>query len=188
MNGYLRAALTIPYGYLKLGLAKLFHFRNMSFGALPRISAGTEISVDRGARFFVGNKFNMRGSARIRVRGKGQLVIGDNVSVNVNNMIACHENIQIGSDVQFSPNVQIYDHDHDFSVVGGIAAGKYKTAPVVIGNNCWIGANTVILRGTKLGDNCIVGAGSVIKGVFPDCSVIIQKRDSVVRGAHDGEC
>ena len=49
----------------------------------------------------------------------------------------------------------------------GFAAMKYKTAPVEIGNNVWIGANCVILRGTKIGDNCVVAAGSVIKGRVP---------------------
>jgi acetyltransferase-like isoleucine patch superfamily enzyme len=183
MNGYLRAALTVPYGYLKLGLTKLFHFRNMNFGSLPRISAGTEISVDNGAQLFIGKKFNMRGSARIRVRSKGCLTIGDNVSINVNNMIACHEKIVIGDGVQFSPNVQIYDHDHDFRAEGGISAGKYKTAPVVIGNNCWIGANSVILRGVTIGDNVVIGAGSVVLGNIESDSVYVQKRISIVKRA-----
>ena len=79
MNGYIRAMLTIPFGYIKLGIIKIFHFRNMSFGKMPRISAGTEISVDNGAQIFIGNRFNMRGSARIRVRRNGSLIIGNNV-------------------------------------------------------------------------------------------------------------
>lgn len=40
----------------------------------------------------------------------------------------------------------------------------------------WIGANTVILRGTVIGRDCVVGAGSVLKGVYPAGSVIVQKR------------
>ena len=181
MNGYTRAILTIPYGYLKLGLIKIFHFKNLIFGRLPRISVGTEISIDKEAQLFIGNKFNMRGSARIRVRGGGRLIVGNNVSVNINNMIACHDRISIGDGVQFSPNVQMYDHDHDFRAKGGIAAGKYKTSPIEIGDNCWIGANAVILRGTKIGNNCVIGAGSIVKGVYPDNSVIIQNRVDIKR-------
>ena len=52
----------------------------------------------------------------------------------------------------------------------------YKTSPVVIGDDVWIGANTVILRGTVIGRDCVVGAGSVLKGVYPAGSVIVQKR------------
>lgn len=177
MNGYIRALLTIPNGYLKLGITKLFHIKNVHFGRLPRISANTEISVDKGAKLEIGNRFNMRGSARIRVRENGKLVIGNNVSLNINNMIACHDSIEIGDDVQFSPNVQIYDHDHDYRAEGGVKAGKYKSSPVKIGNNVWIGANAVILRGTKIGDNAVIGAGSVVKGTFESGSVIVEHRE-----------
>ena len=52
----------------------------------------------------------------------------------------------------------------------------FKTSPVIIGNNVWIGANTVILRGTEIGDNCVIGAGCVIKGKYGANSVIVQKR------------
>lgn len=122
----------------------------------------------------------MRDGAKIRVRKAAKCEIGNNTSVNSNNMIVCRESIKIGNNVYLSPNVQIYDHDHDFRVEGGVTAGKYKTTPVEIGDSCWIGANTVILRGTKLGRNCVVGAGCVLKGEYPDDSVIVQKRETIV--------
>ena len=53
---------------------------------------------------------------------------------------------------------------HDYRAEGGVAAMRFKTAPVVIGNNVWIGANTMILRGTTIGDNSVVGGEAVIKG------------------------
>ena len=70
----------------------------------------------------------------------------------------------------------IYDHDHDYRAQGGIKAGKYKTTPVRIGDNVWIGANTVILRGTTIGNNVVIGAGSVVSGNVEDNTVFIQKR------------
>lgn len=176
MNGYIRALLTIPNGYLKLGIMKLFHIKMVRFGRLPRVSTNTEISIDSGAKLEIGDRFNMRGTARIRVREKGKLVIGDNVSLNINNMLACHDSIEIGDNVQFSPNVQIYDHDHDFRAEGGVKAGKYKTSPIKIGNNVWIGANVIILRGVTIGENSVIAAGSIVKkNVLPN-SLFVQKR------------
>lgn len=176
MNGYVRACLTIPYGYLKLFAIKVLHINKLRFGSLPRISLGTEISLDRNAQLIIGSRLNMRGSARIRVRNAAVLRIGNNVSININNMIACHESITIGNDVQFSPNVQIYDHDHDYNVKNGVIAGKYKTAPVEIGNNVWIGANTIILKGVHIGNNSVIAAGSVVNKDIPDNTLFIQKR------------
>ena len=46
------------------------------------------------------------------------------------------------------------------------------TKPIVIGNNVFIGVNCIILPGTKVGNRCIIGAGAVVKGDFPDNSVI----------------
>ncbi len=180
MNSYFRAAIVVPFGALKMITTKIFHPRSFSGSLLCMISPFTEITLDEG-RLIIGKMFKMRDGAKIRVRKGAECIIGNNTSINSNNMIACHERINIGSNVQLSPNVQIYDHDHDFRAEGGISAGKYKTAPVEIGNNCWIGANTVILRGTKLGDNCVVGAGCVIKGEYPNGTIIIQKREIVER-------
>lgn len=53
---------------------------------------------------------------------------------------------------------------------------KFKTSPITIGSNVWIGANTLILRGTHIGDNCVVAGGAVIRGSYPANTVIIQKR------------
>ena len=75
----------------------------------------------------------------------------------------------------------IFDHDHDYKTTGGVRANKYIEDAVSIGKNVWTGCNVVILRGTTLGDNCVVGAGAVIKGNYPDNSVIIQKREEKVR-------
>ena len=128
----------------------------------------------------IGKKFKMRDGAKIRVRKGAVCIIGNNSSINSNNMIACHERIEIGDDVQLSPNVQIYDHDHDFRAEGGVKAGKFKTAPVKIGNNVWIGANTVILRGTEIGENCVIGAGCVVKGIIPSNSIVIDNRNQEI--------
>ena len=167
MNKYLRAAVCVPCGMVKMAWTKLFHFSSFSGPIISLVSPHTEITMDYGAELRIGKKFKMRDGAKIRVRKGAICVIGNNSSINSNNMIACHERIEIGDDVQLSPNVQVYDHDHDFRTEGGVKAGKFKTGAVKIGNNVWIGANTVILRGTEIGDNSVIGAGCVVKGIIP---------------------
>lgn len=181
MNKYVRAMVCVPCGTVKMLWTKLFHVINFRAPWICLVSPHTEITMDYGAKLSIGKRFKMRDGAKIRVRKGAICRIGRNVSVNSNNMIACHESIIIGDNCQFSPNVQIYDHDHDFRAESGIGAMKYKTSPVKIGNNVWIGANTVILRGTEIGDNCVIGAGSVIKGTFPTNSIIVQKRTTEIK-------
>lgn len=83
--------------------------------------------------------------------------------------------------VEFGPGVLIYDHDHQFSAESGVVEKEYKTAPIKIGKNSWIGANTIILRGTEIGKNCVVGAGSVIKGKYGDNCLIYQERITKIK-------
>ena len=179
MNRYVRAAICIPCGIFKMSLNKLFHPVNFKGPFISLVSPFSEITIS-GGKLFIGKNFKMRDGAKIRVRKGAECFIGNNSSINSNNMVACHEKIVIGDNVQLSPNVQIYDHDHDFRVTGGLAKMKFKTTPVEIGNNVWIGANTVILRGTKIGDNSVIGAGCVLKGIYPANSVVVQKRTTLI--------
>lgn len=43
----------------------------------------------------------------------------------------------------------------------------------------WIGANTVILRGTVIGDNCVIAAWSIVSGTIPRGTLFVQKRESL---------
>ncbi len=181
MNRYIRAMVVVPVGAVKMVWTKLFHPKAFHGPLIAMVSPSTEISLDYGGKLRIGKRFKMRDGAKLRVRKGGECVIGDYTSVSSCNMIACHEKVYIGSNVQFSPNVQIYDHDHDFRHPDGLKANHFKTAPVIIGNNVWIGANTVILRGTTIGDNCVIGAGCVVKGDIPAGSIFTQKRENVLR-------
>lgn len=182
MNRLLRAAIEVPTSIIKLGLIKLVHGKKASVPFFSAVSPSTEITISTRGTIKIGKGFHARSGSHICARESGILEFGSNVFINHNSMIFCRDHIKIGDNVQISPGVMIYDHDHDFKAEGGIKSKKFKTEPVKIGNNVWIGANTVILRGTEVGDNCVIGAGSVIKGVYPEGSVVVQKRHTEIRG------
>lgn len=184
MNKHIKAITSIPCGFIKMGWTKLFHWNTFHASLICSISPCSEITLEGKGELRIGYKLKMRDGAKIRVRSKAQCIIGNDVFVNSNNIIVCRERIEIGDGCQFGPNVQIYDHDHDFRADGGIKAGIYKSLPIKIGKNVWIGANSVVLRGSEIGDNSVIGAGSVIKGTFPENSVIIQKRENEIRGGY----
>lgn len=97
------------------------------------------------------------------------------------------ELITIGDNVVISLGTTILVHD--FSLEAGmIAIGKsngkneaHTMKEVIIGNNCFIGANTTILGGTILGENCIVGAGSVLPSKeYPSNSIIAGNPGKII--------
>ena len=181
MNKYLRALIVIPTGTVKMGLNKFWHGKDFSGPMMCQVSPLSEITFDRGGKLRIGSGFKMRDGAKLRVRKGAVCTMGKNVSLGSGNVINCQNSITLGDNVILSTNVQIYDHDHDYACDGGVAAGKYITGPVEIGSNVWIGANCVILRGTKIGDNCVIGANSVVKGEIPANSVVYQKRENIMK-------
>lgn len=178
MNKYTRMMIEMPTGILKKIIIKITRRSSARLPFMCAVSPLSELTVDRGAKVSIGEKFRQRSGSHIRVRKGSSLSIGENVSVNHGCMIVCHKDIEIGNDVQFSPNVMVYDHDHDFRAEGGVKSMQYKSSPIKIGNNVWIGANSIILRGTVIGDNAVIGAGSIVKGEVPVGALFIQKRVS----------
>lgn len=180
MNKYGKALFCVPLAWLKYALLKLEHGRDFSARGAAIVSPLTEITQEKGSRLHIGRTLKMHNGAKLRVRRGGTLEIGDRFGMSNGCVVTAYEHITIGNDVMLGPNVLIYDQDHDYRAPGGVAAKQYKTAPVHIGNNVWIGANCVILRGTVIGDNSVVGAGAVLKGNYPPDSLILQKRETQV--------
>ncbi|MCH5166335.1 MAG: acyltransferase [Erysipelotrichales bacterium] len=80
--------------------------------------------------------------------------------------------LTIGDNAKITNGVIILTHDYSWSVGSFISKKTYgNIRRVIIGNNCFIGMNSIILRGTTIGDNVIIGAGSVVSGKIESNSV-----------------
>jgi maltose O-acetyltransferase len=100
--------------------------------------------------------------------------IGANTFVNTNCIFLDNNTISIGKNGLIAPCVQIYTATHPLKAPERIIEGEHgsryltSTKPVSIGNNVWIGGNTVIFPGVVIGDNVTIGAGSVVTKNIPD--------------------
>jgi len=56
-----------------------------------------------------------------------------------------------------------------------------SSKPVSIGNDCWIGGNTVICPGVTIGNGCVIGAGAVVTKDIPDNSLAVGNPAAVIR-------
>jgi acetyltransferase-like isoleucine patch superfamily enzyme len=112
----------------------------------------------------------------------GKLEMGHNVTLTHSVSIICYDHIRIGDGTMLSPGVVIVDFNHPLEMDKVEHIKKVgKTAEVIIGKRCWIGANSVILKGVTLGDDCVVGAGSVVTKSFPEKSIIIGNPAKLIR-------
>lgn len=98
------------------------------------------------------------------------LTIGDNVGISQSALIA-HADITIGNNVKIGGGTCIYTSDFHSLDAAVRASGedlKYRrSAPVVIGDNAFVGARCLILKGVTIGENSIIGAGSVVTKSVP---------------------
>ena len=78
----------------------------------------------------------------------GRIKIGSNVFFSAYCKVVCHDQVIIGDNCIFGPNVSIYDHDHNYDNTGIIEG--YKTSPITIEKNCWLGTNVTVLRGSQM--------------------------------------
>lgn len=168
--------------HIKCLFLKIINGRRFNYSKLLRMDKNVRIIIRGNSTINLNGGLLINGNTVISATDGGSIMIGKNVGINRNSMIMCHESISIGDNTIMGPSVYIYDHDHKFDSQEGVCRNDFETTPIKIGCKCWIGANTLILKGTVLGDNCLVAAGSIVKGVYPNGSVIIQKRtESVVQ-------
>lgn len=92
--------------------------------------------------------------------------------------------IEIGDNVTISNDVQLVTHDNSICKV--LPQFTDIFGKIIIGNNCFIGARTVIMRGVSLPDNTIVGAGSVVTKSLTEQYKIIAGNPAKVIGDWDG--
>lgn len=83
--------------------------------------------------------------------------------------------ISVGTDCLISRDVLLLTHDGGISVLNNLGyfdKKMDKLGRIIIGNNCFVGARTIILPGVTIGNNVIIGAGSIVTKDVPDNCVV----------------
>ena len=123
------------------------------------------------------------------------IYFGDNCEVNMNCTFLDDNKIIIGDNALIAPNVQIYTAFHPTNAKDrftGANGGNSKeeksfafcvtqTAPVIIGNNVWLGGGVIILPGVSIGDNVVIGAGSVVTKDIPSNTIAVGNPCQVIK-------
>lgn len=172
----------------KIGLL-IDYLRFRIIFANPMITKGTGIKsvgmpiirLGKNSRLVIGNNFKMNDGKKnnfigrdrkclLNVSNGAELIIGDNVGMSSCSIVAT-KSIILGNNIRFGGNVVIYDSDfHSLKAAKRLSQPDpgIKKAPVRIGDNVFIGAHSIILKGVTIGTNAVVGAGSVVAKNIPD--------------------
>ena len=146
-----------------------------------RITIGNNVTINSN---FLSNLVGLYSRTIIVTRTpEAKIEIGNNVGISGATIYA-RKGIKIGDNTLIGGNVKILDNDfHPLDANDRLIDDKtkIKAKEITIGKNCFIGVNSIILKGTELGDNCIVGAGAVVSGKFEAGSVIAGNPAKVIR-------
>jgi len=111
------------------------------------------------------------------LRGKENITLGTDVWIGYFTLIDGSGGLVVGNHVAISSGVHIYTHDTSFHKALNTPkqpdASHVHRAPVRIGNNVQIGANSVVLPGVTIGDNVIIGACSLVNRDIPSNSIAV---------------
>lgn len=115
--------------------------------------------------------------------------IGERCFINFNFTVQDDAEVTIGDDCNFGPNVTIVTPIHPMlpderkriKCADGQIRRLCYAKPVKIGNDCWFGANVVVCPGVTVGDNCVIGAGSVVTRDIPSDSFAAGNPCRVIR-------
>ena len=147
---------------------------------------GVELRAERLP--YIRGKGNLEMGDRVNLSGRSsfyfmsgmddtpEIVVGDNVFIGNACTFSAAASIQIKTHALISACVRVHDNDGHPVDAESRRVGKPITvdevAPVIIGENAWIGAQVIILKGVEIGENAIVGAGAVVTHDVPPNSVV----------------
>jgi len=106
--------------------------------------------------------------------------LGENFYSNVNLVILDGAKVTIGDNCFIAPNVGIHTAGHPIDFERRNKGLEYAY-PIKIGDNVWIGAGVNILPGVTIGNNCVIGAGSVVNRDLPENSLAAGVPCKVIR-------
>lgn len=128
---------------------------------------------------------NIRGC--LNTVNKGVIMIGDNVGIS-SAILWSQTKIQIGNYVNIGGNCLLIDNDaHPLNFLERRKTptdDNVLSKPIIIEDDVWIGANSIILKGVTIGARSIVGAGSVVTKSFPSDSIIAGNPAKLIKTIH----
>ena len=92
--------------------------------------------------------------------------VGENFYANYNLVILDEAPVTFGDNVFIAPFCGFYTAGHPLDAAERNRGLEYAR-PIAVGNNVWFGANVTVLPGVTIGDNCVIGAGSVVNKDIP---------------------
>lgn len=148
--------------YLKLcvvnrvGLS--LYFINFCFQRILRFQSELKFNVNFTSRIIGGN-----------LKYHNDLTTLSSFAISGSSYIQSINGIVLGKNFLYGPGLRLISSNHDLTDKNKSVSAQ----PISIGDHCWFGANVIILPGVTIGNNCVIGAGSVVTKKFEEDNLVI---------------
>ena len=144
---------------------------------------GNMLDALRSGRMELGKNVHFDHDVWISVLENGHLKIGEGTALNVGVFVSCFNELEIGAHTALSNGCFVSDGTRGFDPNGGpfLRQPFWSKGPTRVGDNVWVGVNSVITSGVTIGDWCIIGANSVVTHDLPSYSVAVGAPARVIR-------
>lgn len=175
----IQTLILVCYNLVRGAVNRVRWGRRYSVHAVCRVAPKARLCLFGEGRLSIGRNVEIAPYSEVLALGRGEVSIGAGTYMNRFCLISCHEQVSIGEGCMFGPGVKIFDNNHRFSQSEGVLS-DLSTAPVTIGNNCWLASDVVVLKGASIGDRCVIGAGCIISGFVPAGSIVRRNPEQII--------
>ena len=150
---------------------------NKGKGAVIRRNARLDVLPFK--KFYIGAHSTIEDFCTVN-NGVGDVVIGNDTRVGIGSVVIGP--VTIGNQVIIAQNIVMSGLNHTYTdVTVPIRLQKATTAPIVVEDEAWIGANAVITAGVTIGKHSVVAAGSVVTKDVPPYSIVAGTPAKVIK-------
>lgn len=171
LTGYIITRYFYPNNIILKGKIKITGIPVYYFHKTGKLILGNNVSLKSNKKSY---HLNMHSPVKIMADRKDAIIeIGDNTRIN-GTCIHAYKKITIGKNCLIAANCQIIDangHEPSFDNVADRINTTSEAKEIIIEDNVWIGANSLILPGAKIGYGSIIAAGSVVVKEIPAMSI-----------------
>jgi acetyltransferase-like isoleucine patch superfamily enzyme len=166
---------TRPRLWIKWFVNPFYHKKGKGARVRPR----TRMDVVPWNKFELGEDSTIEDFSAIN-NGVGNVIIGNRTKIGLSNTIIGP--VIIGNDIRLAQNITLSGLNHNYEDINlPIHVQGVSTATIIVEDDCWIGANVVVVAGVTIGKHSIVAAGSIVTKNIPPFSVAVGNPARIIK-------
>ena len=164
-----------------LGRLRAQYHRMRGAAIDAKCNFGAGVRIDRPKTVRIGTRATLEADVWLKVVDcEARLEIGQYSFIGRGTEFDVSHSVTVGQHVLLGPGVFVTDHNHNFAQSMRIDQQGCRSAPVIIEDDCWLGAKVVVLPGVTIHRGAVVGAGAVVTRNLPAYSISVGVPSRVI--------